>query len=1243
MKSCNHCHPEQASAISAVLAAAVVAGFLGIAPPATAEAIDRDGNGISDVWENHFGIARGSLDLDLDGDGSSNRDEGKLGTDPGDPTSIFRALPSVSELGATFHWVGLPFHRYRLVRSFDLLSWVEVGDEDLPGAEMAQLLSAQFLSMDQEFISLRIDSGVDQDSDGVADFEEALLGTRPDLVDSDADGLDDFREIIGTGTSPLLADSDGDGLTDGEEVNVIGTDPLSQDTDSDGVTDGEEFGLGTDPLSPILVPVPDPPPTHVGSALLTLTGFSSAGTVVRADGGAAVASAVAGVDDAFSLQVPLLENRLNRLFIRAENAAGQVSSPAIVELTHDARAPQLFVDFPADGEEVDSEVVTIAGRVGDLLSGGLGIEVEVDGEPAGVTGGIGTNGTFEGSAGPLGLGSNPVTVTARDALGNEVTRQIEIVRIEPVGERLRPAMGNGQLGSVNGQLPDPVVVEALDAGGSPLPGKEVTFTVIRSNGRLHAEPLMASEGDSRLTVVTDENGLAAAYWTLGSDAGDGNNRIAATAEGIPLPAYFCAAAEIGLPSQLNVAGGDNQSAETGSAPLQPLRVWVSDGRNGVENVVITFRLLQGDGSFGGSKMAFAATGPTGHAQIDFVAGPTPGNNVIEANFVGNTGAPAVFSIRGIGRSAGEPTSFSGVVLDNSLQPIGGAPCELEIGGALVGTTTTDASGLFEFTEIPSGFGHLHIDGIAATQLAGGAIPTGSFPVLGYQVTVVPNAANTLPAPVLLPPLDPGNQVVYDGSEDVELSVAGVGGMRMVVKAGSMRLPDGSSPSAANPTVLALNQVHADDIPMPMPDGAAPPFAWTLQPGGSTFDPPIEIHYPNMAGLPPGAIAYFLSFDHDTERFEIVSTGHVTDDGSEIVTDSGSGLTLAGWGGIQPPTPVTGDVQFCDLGVTGPAEVCADPDAMYVYHADSSGIEGGVRWSVDAGGVLVGTQGAKNEMAVVRFPAEALAVVTARATCRSSDGEGSRELTREFSVNVRGSENERELDPIEVFINIPPVDFVFGKIPETDVALILRMKVKEGCCGDLSSGCSVIANGVINVVLGNKDHNSPSPKLEIDLPVLGAAVKAVTKAFCSPVEMIFGKENVSCGASLKLTLSGFRIRDGELSAVHNPCTGRTDWSGTNIPFTVNVALNGSTTLKIFGQDFGTRTDSLSTDVTASLVGGVDSMEIRLSNDGIRVMGSIPVLPPPIPGIPYEFTISSLSGSVAIPIPPPDLPSLAGCTP
>jgi hypothetical protein len=64
----------------------------------------------------------------------------------------------------------------------------------------------------------------------------------------------------------------------------------------------------------------------------------------------------------------------------------------------------------------------------------------------------------------------------------------------------------------------------------------------------------------------------------------------------------------------------------------------------------------------------------------------------------------------------------------------------------------------------------------------------------------------------------------------------------------------------------------------------------------------------MSGLPAGAIAYFLSFNHDTARFEIIATGSVTDDGSCIVSDPGVGIVTAGWGCNCPPYSVTGECE-----------------------------------------------------------------------------------------------------------------------------------------------------------------------------------------------------------------------------------------------------------------------------------------------------------------------------------------------
>ncbi len=82
----------------------------------------------------------------------------------------------------------------------------------------------------------------DTDGDGLPDGRDASpktpLADNPfydDSHDMDEDGLSD-REERAIGTNVMLQDTDGDGLTDYQEV-MLGTDPLRWDSDGDGIGD----------------------------------------------------------------------------------------------------------------------------------------------------------------------------------------------------------------------------------------------------------------------------------------------------------------------------------------------------------------------------------------------------------------------------------------------------------------------------------------------------------------------------------------------------------------------------------------------------------------------------------------------------------------------------------------------------------------------------------------------------------------------------------------------------------------------------------------------------------------------------------------------------------------------------------------------------------------------------------------------------------------------------------------------
>lgn len=75
----------------------------------------------------------------------------------------------------------------------------------------------------------------------------ALVACTPEPLDSDGDGLADEDEAK-VGTDPDNADTDGDGLSDGDEVWVHETNPLNEDSDGDGYSDSLELDNGYDPM-----------------------------------------------------------------------------------------------------------------------------------------------------------------------------------------------------------------------------------------------------------------------------------------------------------------------------------------------------------------------------------------------------------------------------------------------------------------------------------------------------------------------------------------------------------------------------------------------------------------------------------------------------------------------------------------------------------------------------------------------------------------------------------------------------------------------------------------------------------------------------------------------------------------------------------------------------------------------------------------------------------------------------------
>jgi len=373
---------------------------------------------------------------------------------------------------------------------------------------------------------------------------------------------------------------------------------------------------------------------------------------------------------------------------------------------------------------------------------------------------------------------------------------------------------------------------------------------------------------------------------------------------------FTASAQAGEANRIGVYGmAGSQYVATESTPVEALMAQVLDAQdNPVAGAPVEFRVSSGDAIFGPASAPGGTLGSDGQsitvlADRNGIAvarprsGDTPGTVTVQAEVVRADDSRiggAAFQLEVLAAQDG-PTSLSGIVMDHSGSPL--ANIRLSIARTPLSVLSNEA-GYFEFpSQVPAGKIDLFVDGREVRFQRGGA--QFEYPALHFETAVVQGQTNQLPHAIYLPPVETSRAVVVGGDADVTLSLPGFEGFEMRVRANSVTFPDGSREGP-----LVVSAVHADRLPM-VPPGMAGRFVavgWTIQPTGTRFDPPIEVRIPNADGLRPGRTLPILQWDHDLATFVPMGNGTVSEDGTQIVSDPGSGITKAGWGGGGPPPP-----------------------------------------------------------------------------------------------------------------------------------------------------------------------------------------------------------------------------------------------------------------------------------------------------------------------------------------------------
>ena len=404
-------------------------------------------------------------------------------------------------------------------------------------------------------------------------------------------------------------------------------------------------------------------------------------------------------------------------------------------------------------------------------------------------------------------------------------------------------------------------------------------------------------------------------WTLGGRAGAGGNVVEAYSVGSQGTSIFTATGTQGLAGKIVVDTGGNQIGPIGQPLPKPfIAVVVDEGNNRLRDVPVTFTVGQGGGSVDGQQSVTVVTDSDGRAAATLTLGMQEGesNNVVSATFESNQGFPAAFTASG--RAPGNPadTTISGVVLDNTNQPIPGVtiravPTNVMNSNANATQTAasvqTNAQGQFTLPQAPVGLVDLIVDGSTAS------VP-GTYPSLDYDMVTVAGQANTVGQPIFLLPLNTANQLcVTQTTGGGTLTIPDAPGFSLTFGPGQVTFPGGSQTGC-----VTVSVVHADKVPMSPGFGQQPRFIVTIQPAGATFNPAAAITLPNVDGLAPRAVTEMYSFDHDISSFVAIGTGSVSDDGLAIRSNPGVGVLKAGWhcGGNPQTQGTIADCPACQF-------------------------------------------------------------------------------------------------------------------------------------------------------------------------------------------------------------------------------------------------------------------------------------------------------------------------------------------
>lgn len=305
------------------------------------------------------------------------------------------------------------------------------------------------------------------------------------------------------------------------------------------------------------------------------------------------------------------------------------------------------------------------------------------------------------------------------------------------------------------------------------------------------------------------------------------------------------------------------------------------------------------------------TEQSGTYQITFAATDASGTVAAVANITANLPPP------------GTPTSLSGRVYDAVNQtPIQGVLVRAGTGSP---STTTASDGTFHLIGLPSGTVTIVFDGTGLTSAAG------YYPFLPEPFDLMSGVENTIERPVYLPLIPPTGVQVVPGQPTMVPIPATMPGTNanLVIAPGSATTPQGQPFSGS----ITIADVPPQQAPLALPENLQPSRLISIQPGGTRFNPPAQISWPNDDNLQPGTPLQIWSVDGQTGQFQVVGMAEVQPNGS-ITTISG-GISEASWHAAAPvPVTLPPDVGPGAGGMSGNGPACGSGGSTPRYTTGS---------------------------------------------------------------------------------------------------------------------------------------------------------------------------------------------------------------------------------------------------------------------------------------------------------------------